>query len=283
MSHGKTITTYLIDGKLKGPRYVKFNETSHYLYILPREMATKLSTAQDDFPEYATSGFYILTGLENGNPKAYIGQSNKCKHRISQHDKKISWWDTAYVYVSKTIGELDATTIQYLEAKNIDDAKDVGNNVTFDNANSPTIPHLSKDQEATIKHYYEEAKMLLEFAGCGVFLKTEAKEVATHFICAPTKGVEAKGIYNPETQKVVVLAGSVVDPNYAPSFRRKEMRAKLLAEITQADKNGMLVTTKDHTFDSPSGAACFVLGRPANGWNEWKNAEGKSLNETEKK
>jgi hypothetical protein len=36
-------------------------------------------------------------------------------------------------------------------------------------------------------------------------------------------------------------------------------------------------------FDSPSAAACFVLGRPANGLDEWKNAEGKSLNETEKK
>jgi hypothetical protein len=282
MSHGKTITTYLIDGKLKGPRYVKFNETSHYLYILPREIASKLSTAQDDFPEYATSGFYILTGTENGNPKAYIGQSNKCKHRISQHDKKISWWDTAYVYVSKTIGELDATTIQYLEAKNIADAKDVGNNVTFDNANSPTIPHLSKDQEATIKHYYEEAKMLLEFAGCGVFVKAEIQEGDIYYINAPMKGVAAKGIYYPETHKVVVLTGSTVDPKFANSYRNKEARAKLMAEITQTDKNGMPVTTKDHTFDSPSAAAKFVLGRPANGLDEWKDKEGKSLNDLKK-
>jgi hypothetical protein len=278
MSHGKTITTYLIDGKLKGPRYVKFNETSHYLYILPREMASKLSTAQDDFPEYATSGFYILTGTENGNPKAYIGQSNKCKHRISQHDKKISWWDTAYVYVSKTIGELDATTIQYLEAKNIADAKDVGNNVTFDNANSPTIPHLSKDQEATIKHYYEEAKMLLEFAGCGVFVKAEKQEGDIYFINAPMKGVAARGEYIASTGEVKVLKDSVVDPDCAPSFRGKEKRMQQLAELTVI-KNGKLTLTKDKIFPSPSAASNFVLGRPSNGLTNWKKENGETLKE----
>jgi hypothetical protein len=44
----------------------------------------------------------------------------------------------------------------------------------------------------------------------------------------------------------------------------------------------MPVTTKDHTFDSPSAAAKFVLGRPANGLDEWKDKEGKSLNDLKK-
>lgn len=279
MPHGKTITTYLIDGTLNGPRYVKFNETSHYLYILPREITTKLSTAENDYPEYNTPGFYILTGMENGKQKTYIGKSSNCKDRISYHDKKISWWDTAYVFVSKTFGNLDATAIQYLEAESVKEANSTCDSEDMGNTQKPKHPKLSKDQEATIKHYYEEAKMLLEFAGCKVFVKAETKEEHTHTIKAPKKGIEAKGIYDAENHTMIVLAGSIIDPDYAPSLGNKEKRKKLIAEYTEIDAKGKLVTTKNLPPLSPSTAACFILGRPANGLNEWKDKDGKCLND----
>lgn len=282
MPHGKTITTYLIDGTLNGPRYVKFNETSHYLYILPREITTKLSTAENDYPEYNTPGFYILTGMENGKQKTYIGKSLNCKDRISNQDKKISWWDTAYVFVSKTLGNLDATAIQYLEAESVKEANSTLDSEDMSNAQKPKHPKLSKDQEATIKHYYEEAKMLLEFAGCKVFVKAETKEEATHFIKAPNKGVDAKGIYDPSTGKVTVLADSIIEPNFAPSYKYKERRKKHMEEAGCVIKNNMPVSTKNMQFDSPSAAACFVLGRPANGKDEWKDKEEKSINDLKK-
>jgi hypothetical protein len=269
MSHGKTITTFLMDGSLKGPREVQ--SESIFLYILPREIASKVS-------DISVPGFYILTGKE----KIYIGQSKDCKQRLVSHSKNISWWDTAFVIVSKLKEEFDATTIQYLEAKCIEDVVSIGNAVNCDNQVTPKVPSLPKYQEAKIKSIYEEAKMLLEFAGCGVFVKAEIQEGDIYYINAPMKGVAAKGIYYPETHKVVVLTGSTVDPKFANSYRNKEARAKLMAEITQTDKNGMPVTTKDHTFDSPSAAAKFVLGRPANGLDEWKDKEGKSLNDLKK-
>jgi hypothetical protein len=40
--------------------------------------------------------------------------------------------------------------------------------------------------------------------------------------------------------------------------------------------------TEDHAFDSPSGAAGVVLGRQANGWREWTDADGQSLDELER-
>ena len=88
MSHGKTITTFLMDGSLKGPREVQ--SESIFLYILPREIASKAS-------DISVPGFYILTGKE----KIYIGQSKDCKQRLVSHSKNISWWDTAFVIVSK--------------------------------------------------------------------------------------------------------------------------------------------------------------------------------------
>ncbi len=33
------------------------------------------------------------------------------------------------------------------------------------------------------------------------------------------------------------------------------------------------------SFSSPSAAACFVLGTSANGWTEWKDKSGRTLDE----
>ena len=43
-----------------------------------------------------------------------------------------------------------------------------------------------------------------------------------------------------------------------------------------------LTFARDYLFDSPSGAAAAVLGRTANGWIEWKNAEGRTLSQVKR-
>ena len=54
--------------------------------------------------------------------------------------------------------------------------------------------------------------------------------------------------------------------------------------------SGLLKKQGDHyilqenkLFASVSSAAAIVLGRRANGWLEWKNSEGKTLDELERK
>ena len=37
--------------------------------------------------------------------------------------------------------------------------------------------------------------------------------------------------------------------------------------------------SKSMPFSSPSAAACFVLGASANGWTEWKDKSGRTLDE----
>ena len=44
-------------------------------------------------------------------------------------------------------------------------------------------------------------------------------------------------------------------------------------------KSGGYIFTRDHLFSSPSMAALAVMGRSANGWLEWKDASGKTLDE----
>ena len=41
----------------------------------------------------------------------------------------------------------------------------------------------------------------------------------------------------------------------------------------------MRVFTRDHLFASPSMAALALMGRSANGWLEWKAADGRTLDE----
>lgn len=278
MSHGKTITTFLMDGSLKGPRYIHSEDGRLRLFVLPREITTKLPTKE--YPEYDTPCVYVLTGEDNGK-KSYIGQSNAFKNRAVNHKTKKEFWDTAYVIVAKANTGFDANAINYLECKSIEEANLVGNDITSDNKTTPKLQNLPKHQIAPLEVYYEEAKMLLEFAGCGVFVKAEIHEGDIYYINAPIKGVAAKGEYIASTGEVKVFKDSVLDPDCAPSFRRKEKRMQMLAQLAEM-KNGKLTLTKDMVFPSPSAAAKFVLGRPANGLDEWKDKEGKSLNDLKK-
>ena len=276
MSHGIAISTYLMDGSLTGPRYMKIEGGRLRLFVLPRDITTKLSVKE--YPEYDTPCVYVLTGEDNGK-KAYVGQSNAFKNRAVNHKTNKEFWDTAYVIVAEANTGFDANAINYLESKSIEDAKCVGNNIATDNKINPKFNNLQKHQLAPLEVYYEEAKMLLEFAGCGVFVKLETKEEHTHTIKAPKKGIEARAIYDAENHTMIVLAGSVIDPDYAPSLGNKEKRKKLIAEYTERDAKGKLVTIKNLPPLAPSTAACFILGRPANGLNEWKDKDGKCLND----
>ena len=41
----------------------------------------------------------------------------------------------------------------------------------------------------------------------------------------------------------------------------------------------VLIFTEDYNFSSPSASAAVVLARSANGWTEWKDKHGKSMDE----
>jgi hypothetical protein len=275
MSHGKTITTFLMDGSLNGPRYIHSEDGRLRLFVLPRDITTKLPTKE--YPEYDTPCVYVLTGEDNGK-KSYIGQSNAFKNRAVNHKTKKEFWDTAYVIVAKANTGFDANAINYLECKSIEEANLVGNDITSDNKTTPKLQNLPKHQIAPLEVYYEEAKMLLEFAGCGVFVKAEIHEGDIYYINAPIKGVTAKGEYIASTGEVKVFKGSVLDPDCAPSFRGKEKRMQMLAQLAEM-KNDKLTLIKDIVFPSPSAASKFVLGRSSNGLTEWKKENGETLKE----
>lgn len=74
----------------------------------------------------------------------------------------------------------------------------------------------------------------------------------------------------------MVLTGSTValDRPILKNAGAMEMRTHLFGDSTKRE-----TLEDDQTFLSPSTAAVFVLGGSQNGWVEWVNDVGKTLNE----
>ena len=76
---------------------------------------------------------------------------------------------------------------------------------------------------------------------------------------------------------MTVLKGSTVNPNHL-SAKVEKKRAQQFAAYTIL-QGGKRVVKQDVVFESPSGAAVFCVGGSANGWDTWKDEDGRELNE----
>lgn len=70
----------------------------------------------------------------------------------------------------------------------------------------------------------------------------------------------------------IVLAGSQISPVTAKYISNTIKKERKKAKINSAN-----ILLKDVTFKSPSGAAEFVTGLSANGYEAWQTADGVSL------
>lgn len=98
--------------------------------------------------------------------------------------------------------------------------------------------------------------------------------------CLLTRNASAQGLFNPADQSLTVLKGSRINPVHVRKISEAGRRKRDLqfAEYTEV-LDGKRIVKKDVRFDSPSGAACFCVGGSANGWIEWKDEEGREINE----
>ncbi|XID96204.1 DUF4357 domain-containing protein [Paenibacillaceae bacterium WGS1546] len=57
------------------------------------------------------------------------------------------------------------------------------------------------------------------------------------------------------------------------------LRNKLISDGVVEKQDSYYVFVSDYIFNSPSAAATIILGRPSNGWADWKNSSGKTLDD----
>ena len=152
-----------------------------------------------------------------------------------------------------------------------------------ENGNNGSKPHTPAPLEADCLEIFETGQALLATLGYPVFdavrrsvASTDSEEV---FYCKAS-GAEGRGLYTPEG--FVVLKGSTGRKANVPSIigtATERFRNKLLESGAMRADGEKVIFDKDHLFAAPSMAAIALTGRSANGWLEWKNKDGKTLDE----
>ena len=269
---GKTITTYLIDGTPQGPRMVYVSNKNCMAIVVPRLKLTEVIGR----PELQKYALYILLGeTDEGEPKAYIGETNNFSKRIKDHDQKKDFWSKALVFISQNESQIDKADVLYLEAKGIALAQKNKQYLLDENKQNPDLPILPEHKRDPDDEFFEDIIFLSSFIGCNIFEESAEKhDKHTLALTLKGRGANAKAIY--DENGLTVLAGSVIAPDCTESCPSPEKRMKSLSELTEIS-NGTRILKLNKRFDSPSAASVFCLGRSSNGWRDWIGKEGTPL------
>ena len=277
---GKTIQVFLTDGSPRGIKLAEITSNIELAIFIPR---TKINEANSR-KEVSNAGIYFLfgEGEESAKPIVYIGQSRNCIDRIKTHDQKKDFWNYAIIITSKT-KSFTQTHIEYLEELAISKAYQA-NRYSLENAANPKKFEVPETLEADLLDNFDTIKILLSTLGFPLFDiigKTNAKAKDT-LVC---KGKEANAEGEYVDDGFVVFKGSKANKDLAPASNStiRNLREKLISQNILLEKGSVYEFQEDYLFKSPSAAAAQVLARNANGWSEWKDKSGKTLDELERK
>ena len=116
--------------------------------------------------------------------------------------------------------------------------------------------------------------------------KRQHRHAALHLRAAASRmprdprGADGVGEYTAEG--FVVLKGSkgrIENEASIQGTSNVQIRESLVNDGVMALQDCLYVFTRNHLFPSPSQAAMALMGRSANGWVEWKAANGRTLDE----
>lgn len=273
--HTFTIHTELIEGTLSGARniYMGANSTCH-LYVIPR---TEISLANNIADIAGQPAFYILIGDTNGlKSEAYIGQTTDFANRKNDHIQKKDFWSVALVFVSDN-HKIYGDDVKYLEYLGIELAQSVDSFSLLNGAN-PRKPNIAPYRVNDMEVFFRDIQLLTRFYGCGIFDAPVAKPHPEHlfYVHATDRPAEGIGYYDECSKQFVLVKGSVIASEVVSSFKATAARQKFIKEHCKTDK-GRIVLQHNVPMDSPSGASGIILGRPSNGWDDWKDSDGNKL------
>ena len=218
---------------------------------------------------------------EAGLPRAYIGQSGSVGNRLVQHNQSKDFWNRAFIVVSLT-NSMTQTHAMFLEWLAIGMATRAGR-YSLENGNAGSQPYTPAPLQADCHQIHETAATLLATLGQPIFEPLTnaptAKGEVELFYC---KGSGANGTGEYTTEGFVVLKGSRARLENVASIQgttNVQIRESLVHDGVMVEQDGLYVFARDHLFPSPSQAAMALMGRSANGWVEWKAADGKTLDE----
>ena len=272
MTISKKLETIYHNGQPDGIRSIRRNLSTMTTYVIPRPL---LSEAKN-ISGITRPGIYYLINESDDNRIAqiYIGQTRNGINRLDDHNRSKDFWNKAIMFLaeSKTF-TLDM--ISGLEKFAIMKAQE---SKRYKVENS-VVPKYEIDEYdlVAVEEIYDEIQFIMATQG---YKMDDAKRTINEerILHTSRNGTAARGMYDGE--KFEVLDGSEINmdkPAHLQSYNRLRDELLFRQSIVKAGKKYILNVTLD--FNTPSGASNFVLGGSTNGWIEWKDRDGKTLDE----
>lgn len=309
----KTIQIFLPDGNPRSVRIAEITSRTVQAIQVPRGVIDRAA----DRTELKHVGVYFLFGEadEGELPLVYVGEAEDCWVRLNQHhrDGQKDYWTHAVVITSKT-QRFDKGQGRWLEWYATHEAIRAGR-YQLQNQCAAREPHLTEPVKADLYDHFDTLRILVATLGFPLFEPAIDETPVT----APVGQPEAPRTPAPQSKKplppvdagpelpvepfffvrkrradargqltadgFVVAAGSVASPTTVPSFEKlsgNRVRSRLIRDGVIEERDGKLVFARDYVFRTPSGAADVVLGRSANGWIEWTDDRGRTLDEVKR-
>lgn len=277
---GKTIQVFLTDGSPRGIKLAEITSNVELAVFIPRNQINEAGKRDEVF----LPGLYFLFGESDtgSKPLVYIGQSRDCLNRIKKHDQGKDFWNYAVLIVSKT-KNFTQTHTEFLEELAVSKAVEA-NRYEVENGNNPRKFKVPETLEADLLDNFDTIKILLSTLGFPVFEPlTSPEKKATSRLYCKAKNAKAEGEYGDDG--LVVFKGSAAVADFAPTSNSGHLllRNKLMESRVLQKQGDLCVFLEDYLFSSPSAAAAQIQGRNANGWIEWKDAKGKTLDELKRR
>ncbi|VAV94935.1 hypothetical protein MNBD_ALPHA07-1112 [hydrothermal vent metagenome] len=274
---GRSLELFFIDGRPDGMLTAEvFNWTGHVLRVPRTQLKEALARTEAGY-----TGVYVLLGDQNGEPFAYIGETEDLAKRMRGHAAEKDWWEEA-VLITSTANNLHKAHVKYLESRLFEMAQ-AAKRMSLDNGNAPTRSSLSEAAISNMEEFLNTLMMVLPAIQVDVFVnkarpvkaeKTTLREgeVPKFQISSPRLGVDA--VASILDGEMIVHAGSIGRGEWVGKGSwdsgYKSLRDHLIETNILMLEGGNAVFTENFAFSSPSAAAAVVQGRAANGRIDWK-------------
>ena len=241
-------------------------------YVVPRPL---LSDAKKITGINRQGVYFLINDSDGALTQLYIGQTQNGITRLIDHNISKDFWNKAILFLSDN-QHFTLNIISGLEEYAIIKAND-SNRYQVENKITPQFK-ISEYDMPIIEEIYEEIEFVMATLGYKLYNSTEVA-VGDAVYKTNRRGIVALGAYSSE--KFELLPGSQIDiekSSNLESYNGKRQELLNSGGIAKAE-DGKFYLQVVVEFKSPSGASDFVLGGSTNGWVEWRNNNGKTLDE----